>query len=100
MSTRSNCVRQAGRHKLRPQLRDIRIENQTRKPPPDARLTAASSPVGASGTQNGGCMSSLKMAERQILEQHFGMGEGYVLNFSDRTFGEFVREAVGREIHD
>lgn len=45
-------------------------------------------------------MSSLKMAERQILEQHFGMAGGYVLNFSDRTFGEFVREAVGREIHD
>ena len=45
-------------------------------------------------------MSSLKMAERQLLEQHFGMASGYVLNFSDRTFGEFVREAVGREIHD
>jgi hypothetical protein len=45
-------------------------------------------------------MSSLKMAERQLLEQHFGMAHGYVLNFSDRTFGEFVREAVGREIHD
>lgn len=45
-------------------------------------------------------MSSLKMAERQILEQHFGMGGGYVLNFSDRTFGEFVLEAVGRKIHD
>jgi hypothetical protein len=45
-------------------------------------------------------MSSLKMAERQILEQHFGMASGYVLDFSDRTFGEFVRESVGREIHD
>jgi hypothetical protein len=45
-------------------------------------------------------MSSLKMPERQILEQHFGMAGGYVLNFSDRTFGEFVLEAVGRKIHD
>jgi hypothetical protein len=40
------------------------------------------------------------MAERQILEQHFGMANGYVLDFSDRTFGEFVRESVGQEIHD
>jgi hypothetical protein len=45
-------------------------------------------------------MSSLKIAERQVLEQHFGMASGYVLNFSDRTFGEFVREAVGRKIHE
>jgi hypothetical protein len=40
------------------------------------------------------------MADRQILEKHFGMSSGYVLNFSDRTFGEFVLEAVGQEIHD
>jgi hypothetical protein len=45
-------------------------------------------------------MSSLSMADRQIFEKHFGMASGYVLNFSDRTFGEFVFEAVGREIHD
>ena len=45
-------------------------------------------------------MSSLKMAERQILEQHFGMAGGYVLSFSDRTFGEFVFEAVDRDIHN
>lgn len=45
-------------------------------------------------------MSSLKIAERQVLEQQFGMASGYVLNFSDRTFGEFVLEAVGRKIHD
>lgn len=45
-------------------------------------------------------MSSLKMTERQILEEHFGMSGGYVLNFSDRTSGEFVLEAVGRNIHD
>ena len=45
-------------------------------------------------------MSSLKIAERQVLEQHFGMASGYVLNFSDRTFGEFVHEAVERKIHE
>jgi len=45
-------------------------------------------------------MSSLKMAEKQILEQHFGMAGGYVLNFSDRTFGEFVFEAIDRDIHN
>jgi hypothetical protein len=72
-------------------------ENET---PPDARPAAAASAVRAGGTRNGGRMSSLKMAERQVLEQHFGMASGYVLNFSDRTFGEFVLEAVGRKIHD
>lgn len=40
------------------------------------------------------------MAERHILENHFGMASGYVLNFSDRTIQEFVFEAVGLEIHD
>jgi len=44
-------------------------------------------------------MSSLSMADRQTLEKHFGMASGYVLNFSDRTFGEFVSEAVDRDIH-
>jgi hypothetical protein len=28
------------------------------------------------------------------------MGSGYVLNFSDRSFGEFVLDAVGKDIHD
>lgn len=44
-------------------------------------------------------MSSLKMADRRLLEKHFQMKGGYVLNFSDRTFGEFVSEAVERDIH-
>ncbi len=75
------------------------------KPPPDARPAAAASAVGAGGTQNGGRMSSLSMADRQILEQHFGMEGGYVLNFSDRTFGEFVSRGCWpgdsrREIHN
>jgi hypothetical protein len=45
-------------------------------------------------------MSSLSIADRHNLEKHFGMAGGYVLNFSDRTFGEFVFEAVGLAIHD
>ena len=44
-------------------------------------------------------MSALSMAERQNLEKFLGMGSGYVSNFSDRTFGEFVFEAVGADIH-
>lgn len=45
-------------------------------------------------------MSSLSMAERRNLENCFGMSSGYVLGFSDRTFGEFVLEVVGLDIHD
>ncbi|MFZ1538289.1 MAG: hypothetical protein WAT23_13010, partial [Chromatiaceae bacterium] len=40
------------------------------------------------------------MAERHNLEKFLGMSGGYVLNFSDRTFGEFVFEAAGIDIHD
>lgn len=39
------------------------------------------------------------MREKRVLEEFLGMGGGYVLNFSDRTFGEFVHEAVDIEIH-
>ena len=39
------------------------------------------------------------MSERRSLEKFFGMGGGYVLNFSDRTFGDFVLDAVGLDIH-
>ena len=45
-------------------------------------------------------MSSLSLADRRNLEKHFDMAGGYVLNFSDRTFGEFVFDAVGLDIHD
>lgn len=44
-------------------------------------------------------MSSLSMADRHNFEKLLGMSGGYVLNFSDRTFGEFVFEAVGLDIH-
>lgn len=45
-------------------------------------------------------MSSLTLSEKQILESILGMSSGYVLDFSDRTFGEFVSEAVEKNIHD
>lgn len=45
-------------------------------------------------------MSTCSIAERHHLEKFLGMSGGYVLNFSDRTFGEFVIEAVGINIHD
>lgn len=44
-------------------------------------------------------MSSLSMADRRILEEYLGMSSGYVLNFSDRTFGEVVFEVVEADIH-
>lgn len=45
-------------------------------------------------------MSALSISDRHNLERLFGMSSGYVLNFSDRTFGEFISEAVGLDIHD
>ena len=44
-------------------------------------------------------MSSLNMADRHNLEKLLGMEGGYVLNFSDSTFGQFLFEAVGVDIH-
>lgn len=37
-------------------------------------------------------MSDLTGSDRRRLEKLLGMGSGYVLNFSDRTFGEFFDE--------
>jgi hypothetical protein len=45
-------------------------------------------------------MSSLVTNEKQILEKLFQMGSGYVLNFSDRTFGEFFEDDVSIDIDD
>lgn len=44
-------------------------------------------------------MSSLNMRDKRALEEFLEMGSGYVLDFTDWTFGEFVREAVDIEIH-
>lgn len=37
-------------------------------------------------------MSDLTSSERRKLEKLLGMGSCYVLNFSDRTFGDFFDE--------
>jgi len=45
-------------------------------------------------------MSDLTFAEKQKFELVFGMGSGYVLNFTNRTFEEFIQENTGRNIFD
>lgn len=44
-------------------------------------------------------MAILSTNEKQVLEKLFQMGGGYVLNFSDRTMGEFFRDDVGIDIY-
>jgi len=45
-------------------------------------------------------MSDLTSAEKRKLERALGMGSGYVLNFSNRTFAEFFHEGCGIDIYD
>jgi hypothetical protein len=45
-------------------------------------------------------MSDLNFLEKRTLENCFRMGGGYVLDFSDRTFAEFVVDSVGLDIYD
>ena len=44
-------------------------------------------------------MSSLKMIERECLEDLFDMSGGYVIDFSNKTFGEFFRESMNINIY-
>ena len=43
-------------------------------------------------------MSDLTNTEKRKFEQFLGMGTGYVLDFSNRTFAEFVQDSTGRNI--
>lgn len=45
-------------------------------------------------------MAELAFSERETLERCFGMSSGYVLDFSDRTFQEFIHDSVGRNIYE
>ena len=45
-------------------------------------------------------MANLTTNEKTILEKLFQMSGGYVLNFSDRTMGEFFRDDVGIDIYN
>jgi len=44
-------------------------------------------------------MANITTLEKHILEKLFQMSSGYVLNFSDRTMGEFFRDDVGIDIY-
>lgn len=44
-------------------------------------------------------MSSLKPSEKAFLEELFDMSGGYVLNFSDATFGNFFGQYLAVDIH-
>lgn len=45
-------------------------------------------------------MSDLTSIEKRKIERLFGMGSGYVFDFSNRTFSEFIEESTGRDIYD
>jgi hypothetical protein len=45
-------------------------------------------------------MSNLSFGEKHKLEKVFGMGSGYVLEFSNRTFQDFVYDSTGKNIFD
>ena len=45
-------------------------------------------------------MSDLTFAEKRTLEQLLGMSSGYVLDFSNRTFAEFILDSTGKDIYD
>ncbi len=45
-------------------------------------------------------MSDLSAIEKRKLERALGMGSGYVLNFSNRTFAEFFLDSFGIDIYD
>lgn len=45
-------------------------------------------------------MSDLTGVEKRKLERLFQMGSGYVLDFSNNTFAEFVTDSIGRNPYD
>ncbi len=45
-------------------------------------------------------MSDLKSIEKMKIEKLFDMGSGYVLDFSNRTFQEFITDNTGIDIYD
>lgn len=44
-------------------------------------------------------MANIKVSDKKLLEDAFGMGSGYVLDFSDKSFAEFF-SALGIDITD
>ena len=45
-------------------------------------------------------MSDLTSLEKRKLERLLQMGDGYVLNFSNKTLDEFFVESIGRSVYD
>lgn len=45
-------------------------------------------------------MAKIKRSELRSLDDAFGMGSGYVLNFSDRTMSEWFEDELGIDIDD
>src|SRR5271170_8041584 len=45
-------------------------------------------------------MSDLTYLEKRKFEQLLGMETGYVLDFTNQSFAEFVRDGTGRDIYD
>jgi len=45
-------------------------------------------------------MSDLTFMEKSRFEKLLGMETGYVLDFSNRSFAEFVRDSTGRNVYD
>jgi hypothetical protein len=45
-------------------------------------------------------MSDLTNSEKRKFERLLGMAGGYVLDFSNRTFAEFITDSTGRNIYD
>lgn len=45
-------------------------------------------------------MADLSFLEKQSIESFFGLQGGYVLDFTNRTFQEFIIDAVGKDIYD
>jgi hypothetical protein len=45
-------------------------------------------------------LSNLTQVEKRKFERLLGMGGGYVLNFSNRSFAEFIVDSTGLNIYD
>ena len=44
-------------------------------------------------------MANIKLSDKKLLEEAFGMNKGYVLDFSDKSFAEFF-STIGVDITD
>lgn len=44
-------------------------------------------------------MANLSFIDKQLIEDVFGMSSGYVLDFTNRTFDEFMIEVIGESIY-